>query len=269
MRGHTNFNGVALLFIPLLWHNVSELSSQASSRHMLQDIAKLLDSKLEQKLSSFKRSIEDKDAYHASEIKKIKSDAKASNSFKFRGNRVQFEFNNILNGVDKCIKALLEGDLAEANTILQSLTAKLNKRNKLTRFADKSPADWNAVDEYESDELAENSDDEKKLRSAERRALSRMKFKSTQSKMSKATATSTRFTPSSTQQTPTERPSLPQQPFRGYPGSFRNYGRYSPTDKCSSCGAFGHWAGSPKCINFYSTDQRQSDTSRHAGATSR
>ena len=51
-------------------HNVSELPSQASSRHMLQDIAKLLNSKLEQTFSSFNQSVEDKDAYHASEIKK-------------------------------------------------------------------------------------------------------------------------------------------------------------------------------------------------------
>ena len=102
------------------------------------------------------------------------------------------------------------------------------------------------LQDIESDELAENSEDEKKLRSAERRELLRMKFKSTQSKMSKATVTSTRSTPSSTHQTPMKRPSLPQQPFRRYPRSFQNYGRYSPTDKCFSCGAFGHWAGSPK-----------------------
>ena len=100
--------------------------------------------------------------------------------------------------MNNCTKALLDGDLAEANTILQSLKKKLSKPNKLIRFADKSPAGWNAVDEYESDELAENSEDEKRLRSTERRALSRMKFKSTQSKMSKATASSTRSTPSST-----------------------------------------------------------------------
>ena len=43
------------------------------------------------------------------------------------------------------------------------------KRYKLVRFGDKSSAGWTAIEQYESDELADDSEDEKKLRSAERR----------------------------------------------------------------------------------------------------
>ncbi|KAJ7373013.1 hypothetical protein OS493_015485 [Desmophyllum pertusum] len=49
---------------------------------------------------------------------------------------------------------------------------------KLQKTFDKSPAGWAAVEEYESDDLADDSEDEKKLRAAERRALSRIKQKS-------------------------------------------------------------------------------------------
>lgn len=58
------------------------------------------------------------------------------------------------------------------NKELENAKALLNKRNKAIRFADKSPAGWTAVEEYESDEFADDSEDQKKLRSAERRALS-------------------------------------------------------------------------------------------------
>ena len=78
----------------MFFRSDKDSSSKDSSQTMLSDIAQLLEAKLKQTFSSFKRSFEDKDAYHASEIKKIKSEAKAASSFKFKGNRVQVEFNN-------------------------------------------------------------------------------------------------------------------------------------------------------------------------------
>ena len=41
-------------------------------------------------------------------------------------------------------------------------------------FGDKNPAGWIAVEEYDSEKLADDSEDEKKLRSTERRALSKL-----------------------------------------------------------------------------------------------
>ena len=53
----------------------------------------------------------------------------------------------------------------------------LNTRNKPIRMADKCVAGWNIVDEYLTDELASDSDDEKRLRQAEARALRKKKAK--------------------------------------------------------------------------------------------
>ena len=138
------------------------------------------------------------------------------------------------------------------NTELENAKTLLNKRNKVIRFADKSPAGWTAVEEYESDELADHSDNEKKLRSAERRALTKLRAR----KQNRSSAQNRKFSQDSSlvagsslhHATPQPfRPQqLPQQPFR--PQSFRSR-QPQPSDKCFSCGQFGNWATSPFCQN--------------------
>ena len=64
--------------------------------------------------------------------------------------------------------------MSGVNKELDNVKVSLNKQNKVLRFADKSPAGWAVLVEYESDELVDDSDHEKKLRSAKRRALSKI-----------------------------------------------------------------------------------------------
>ena len=150
--------------------------SALSGEETLDLFARLLDLKLDKKFSEFKRGLEQKDLATDSQIKKLKTEAKAASSFQFKGNKLQFEFNSsLLDSIDSASASLLEGDLSRVNQELENFKTLLNNRNKAIRFADKSPAGWTAVVEYESDELADDSEDEKRLRSAERRALSKLR----------------------------------------------------------------------------------------------
>ena len=54
---------------------------------------------------------------------------------------------------------------------------KLKRRKKLIKMADRSVLGWDTVAEYETDPIASNSDDGKKIRQAEHRVLTKRKTK--------------------------------------------------------------------------------------------
>ena len=106
--------------------------------------------------------------------------AKMEDTFKFKqeGNRIQFEFNQqILQSVQNLSSALNNDDTSEANDLFDDLTAKLKRRNKLIKMADRSVLGWDTVAEYKADPIASDSDDGKKIRQAENRALTKRKSK--------------------------------------------------------------------------------------------
>ena len=147
--------------------------------------------------------------------------------------------------MDGAIKNISKGNLSAAISELESVKTRITKRYKLIRFAVKSPAGWTAVEEYESDELAEDSEDEKRLRSVERRALAKIREKKRRNSSARLSYTSNRQ-PSSEVSCAGSSNTLPVnlQLFRGQ--SFRER-RPQPSDKCFTCGQRGHWANSTSC----------------------
>ena len=94
--------------------------------------------------------------------------------FRFKGNKMQFQFNSdLLETVEDAIDLFRQGSSKRLEKKLKGLRKSLEKRNKLLKLADRSSAGWGTVEEYLTDGLAEDSMDEKKMRAAEERALTK------------------------------------------------------------------------------------------------
>ncbi|MES9879761.1 MAG: hypothetical protein ABW185_02645, partial [Sedimenticola sp.] len=121
-------------------------------------------------------------AYLDAQLKDFKQDLvsqvakpKISEVPKFQkvGNKIQFEFNSeILEGLEKIYKL---PRLENISSIASGLIDKVKRRNKLIRVADNSPGGWLTVAEYEKPNLGSDSEDEKKIKQAESKAVKRIK----------------------------------------------------------------------------------------------
>ena len=141
------------------------------------------------------------------------------------------------------LKALESGNIPKAKEELNKGISLINSRQKIIKLADKSEFGWATVQEYVSDELADDEGDASKIKKAEKRAA--VKIKTLQEKKRK---TSSKV--SSTPAPPSFSASRPGSSFGSFPSAssyFRPQSRYSynsfrASDLCFRCGKRGHWA---------------------------
>ena len=156
----------------------SESSDIASAFSLFKDY-------FDKKLGALKRDIQDESCSNTDSVaKKLKEESKIT--FRFKGNKKQFQFNSDLAAkVKSASVALGKRKLDRVKTHLEELDSDIKKGNKLIRLADKSATDWDLVNEYLSDELASGSEDEKRISRAEKRVLRKRSQRQEKAKPSK------------------------------------------------------------------------------------
>ena len=95
---------------------------------------------------------------------------------KRKGNQQQLDHvHDVLETLDDATDALTVGARKRVKRSLEEGTKLVSKRIKAIKLADKSEFGWLTVNEYLSDELASDSDDEKRMYRSEKRAERKVK----------------------------------------------------------------------------------------------
>ena len=118
-------------------------------------------------------------------VKKVKRSR--TEEFKRKGNEKQFRFNDeVVEKIETADtdleQAMNEGATAEQKTTAIEKARKTIKQGmqlleecqKMIRLADRSEYGWELVNEYKADELADDSDDEKRISKADKAAETRL-----------------------------------------------------------------------------------------------
>ena len=134
------------------------------------DLFSWLKTYMNDKLSGIENNLNDRAVNLSNKVKK------AEPSFRFKGNQVQIELNAEISGnTNVVLSELGRNNVRKTVKLLEDSLAVLKKRNKLIQIADKSEGGWKTVDEYLSDEVASDSEDEKRIRAADNRAVKKIK----------------------------------------------------------------------------------------------
>ena len=95
---------------------------------------------------------------------------------KFKGNCIQYDFNEKQKDHVEVVLDNLKKGVASNTDIdhLEAVTKGIKSRNKLIKIADRNPElGWKVVDEYLEEELADDSDDERRIKRAVKSATSK------------------------------------------------------------------------------------------------
>ena len=138
-------------------------------------------SMLESSLTDLKRSHADTADSHLKEIKKLKFDE--PHQFKNKGNEDQYRFNlKVGDAIEEAKEACSSQQLDKVHASLEKGEKLLSESQKHILLADKSDFGWSLIREYKRNDLAEDSDDEKKIIRAEARARTQAKQNSARNK---------------------------------------------------------------------------------------
>ena len=138
-------------------------------------------SMLESSLTDLKRSHADTVDSHLKEIKKLKFDE--PHRFKKKGNEDQYRFYlKVGDAIEEAKEACSSQQLDKVHASLEKGEKLLSERQKHILLADKSDFGWSLIREYKRNDLAEDSDDEKKIIRAEARARTQAKQNSARNK---------------------------------------------------------------------------------------
>ncbi|KAK3096687.1 hypothetical protein FSP39_002370 [Pinctada imbricata] len=126
--------------------------------------------------SNFERSFSERQRkINYENLAKIENIASGSNdyTFKRKGNEEQFKHSvKVMEKLRAAINSLSTPDpeLSSISSDKQSISELVTHRHKLIKLADSSKLGWKVVEQYETHQLADDSDDEKRIHKAEARA---------------------------------------------------------------------------------------------------